>query len=337
LTAPTADDLRAWHRVQSAALAHDRPGEPVPDQEAVRGELTVPGVDSRRVLWLVRGRNGDAVATASLQLFSDPERARTADVGLTVHPAHRRLGAGSRLLATVVEAAARAGCRTLVANAAAGTTVEAFLGARGFSPALRLTHQRLLLDEVPERVRDRPDAPDSGYRLVFWPGAAPEHLIAGFARARGEAAATATGRLDLGPRCWDPARLRKAAEVVARRGERLLTVAALCGPPDGDAGEDAGSADGGIAGFTELVVPAPGAGHTARQYATAVLPAHRGNGLGLRLKAEMLRRLAADHPGITEVRTDTADDDRHMLAVNAALGFRAQRRTVVYRMRLPAR
>lgn len=329
LTVPTADDLRAWHRVQSAALAHDRPGEPVPDQEAVTARLTVPGVDSRRVLWLVRGRNGDAVATASLRLFSDPDRARTADVGLTVHPAHRRLGAGSRLLATVVEAAARAGCRTLVAHAAAGTTVEAFLGARGFSPALRLTHQRLLLDEVPEHVRDRPDAPHGAYHLVFWPGAAPEDLIAGFARARGELAATATGGLDLGLRCWDAARVREAAQVVARRGEQLLTVAALSGPPGGGAGE--------IAGFTELVVPAPGAGRTARQYATAVLPAHRGNGLGLRLKAEMLRRLAADHPGITEVRTETADDNRHMLAVNAALGFRTQRRTVVYRMRLPAR
>src|SRR5262245_4454735 len=103
LAAPTAEDFHAWHRVQAAALAHDRPGEPVPSAAAVRARLTTTGSRIRTVLWLLRGPADDAVATAALRLFRDPERSRLAEAEMTVHPAHRRLGTGSRLLSTVTE------------------------------------------------------------------------------------------------------------------------------------------------------------------------------------------------------------------------------------------
>ncbi|NUP37052.1 MAG: hypothetical protein HOY76_08540, partial [Streptomyces sp.] len=50
LAAPTAEDLRAWYRVQSAAFAHDRPGEPVPSQAAVGARLATTGSRRRQVL-----------------------------------------------------------------------------------------------------------------------------------------------------------------------------------------------------------------------------------------------------------------------------------------------
>ncbi|MBM9505409.1 GNAT family N-acetyltransferase [Actinacidiphila acididurans] len=321
LNAPTAEDFRAWHRVQCAALAHDRPGEPVPSQAALTARLTTAGAGSRMVLWLVRGPGEEAVATATLRLFEDPGRSHLAEVDVTVHPAHRRLGTGSRLLSTLTEAAAGAGCRSMVAEVMAGTPGEGFLATREFVPVLRLTWQLLTLEEVPDRIRKLPDVAHHGYRLAFWEGEVPGHLADSFARAHASMADMPTGDMDTGELDWDPERVRQAARVVAARGERLLTVAALS------------EADHSVAGFTELVLPADRSPR-AQQYGTAVLPVHRGHGLGLWVKSEMLRRVRDHFPSITHIQTDNADDNRHMLAVNTALGFRPLRRTVEYQLRL---
>jgi GNAT superfamily N-acetyltransferase len=322
LTAPDAGDFRAWHLVESAALAHDRPGEPVPSLAAVEAELTTSSTTSRKVLWLVRGSGDEPVATATLRLFSDPGRSHLAQVDMTVHPAHRRLGAGSRLLATVTEAAAEAGCRSVLTEVLAGTPGEGFLATRDFQPVLRLTWLRLVLEEIPDRIKKLPDVPHPGYRLTAWEGVVPDALAETFAAARQGMADMPVGGIDFGEVRWDVDRVRDAAEVVARRGERLLTFAAVSEP------------DGCVAGYSELVLPAGDSGR-AQQYDTAVLPVHRGHGLGLWLKAAMLRQVEAAHPEITEVTTDNADDNRHMLAVNAALGFRPLRRTVAYQLTLP--
>jgi GNAT superfamily N-acetyltransferase len=327
LTAPSAEDFRAWHQVQAAALAHDRPGEPLPSLAAVEARLTTAGSGSRQVLWLVRGSGEEPVATSTLRLFTDPGRSHFAEVDMTVHPAHRRMGAGSRLLATVTEAAAAQGCRSLVTEVLAATPGEGFLATRDFKPVLRLTWLRLSLEELPDRIGKLPDVPHPGYRLTAWEGVVPDALAETFTAARQGMADMPVGGMDFGEVRWDVDRVREAAEVIARRGERLLTFAALS------------EADGSVAGYTELVLPAGGASETgdsgrAQQYDTAVLPAHRGHGLGLWLKAAMLRQIQAAHPEITEITTDNADDNRHMLAVNTALGFRPLRRTVAYQLTL---
>ncbi|WP_037906256.1 GNAT family N-acetyltransferase [Actinacidiphila yeochonensis] len=317
LGAPSADDLSAWHRVWTAASSHDRPGEPLPSPASVRRALTAAGEDSRQLLWLVRRPGGDPTATAALRLPAS-DRVPTAGLDLVVHPAHRRMGTGSRLLATATEAAAAEGCAGVTAEVPAGAPGEDFLATRGFVPVQRLTWQRLALCEVPERVVKLPDVPHPGYRLSVWEGPPPPALAAGFAAAR--------GTLGGGPR-GDAGRHaphlgeHDTAEAAARRGERLLTVAALADP------------DGAVAGYTRLVLPAEAA-EPARQLDTAVLPGHRGNGLGLWLKAAMLRRVRGDHPAVAEITTGTADDNRHMHALNAALGYRPLRRTVAYRLAL---
>ncbi|MDX6354477.1 MAG: hypothetical protein QOF98_1380, partial [Streptomyces sp.] len=225
---------------------------------------------------------------------------------------------------TVTEAATDAGCRSLAAQVIVGTSGESFLATRDFLPVLRLSWLRLALDDVPEHIRKLPELPHPGYRLTAWSGVVPDPLAASFTAARQGMADMPTGGVDFGPPEWDEDRVRAAAEVVARRGERLETVAALA------------EADGSVAGYTELVLPADGSA-PAQQYDTAVLPAHRGHGLGLWIKAAMLRRVRAEHPETTEIQTDNADDNRHMLAVNTALGFRPQRRTVIYQLSLRAR
>jgi RimJ/RimL family protein N-acetyltransferase len=53
-----------------------------------------------------------------------------------------------------------------------------------------------------------------------------------------------------------------------------------------------------------------------------VVPAHRGSGLGLWVKAEMLRRLRADRPDVTEIETRNSVANDHMWRINDRLGFR---------------
>ncbi|WP_030774149.1 GNAT family N-acetyltransferase [Streptomyces sp. NRRL F-2664] len=66
--------------------------------------------------------------------------------------------------------------------------------------------------------------------------------------------------------------------------------------------------------------------------AAAVVPAHRGHGLAMWVKAAKARRLRADHPGVVEIETDNAEDTVPMPAVNHRLGFRPYRRTRAFQL-----
>ena len=54
-----------------------------------------------------------------------------------------------------------------------------------------------------------------------------------------------------------------------------------------------------------------------------MLKSHRGHRLGLLLKAANLRQLRDVSPGTVVITTFNAEDNRPMLDVNEALGFRA--------------
>jgi GNAT superfamily N-acetyltransferase len=290
-------DVIAWHAVVAASVASDLPGEGTPTPDQIRDQLT-----GDRLSWVARVDG--AVAGVAMLRCDD----RLAEFGIQVHPAYRRRGIGSRLLAAVAEAARREGSRTLVAEASASGA--AFLEASGFTCVLSLNLMLLKIADasgVDELVR----ADHPGYRLVRWIGMVPDDLAETFAVAK-----SAMGDMPTAEN-WDTARVRDMALAVEKRGDTLLTVAALHGDT--------------IAGFTELVIPA---GEEARaiQYDTAVVPGHRGNRLGLWVKAAMLRWLREDWPGVREIETDNAEDNTHMLAVNERLGFRPLRQTRQYQV-----
>ena len=73
--------------------------------------------------------------------------------------------------------------------------------------------------------------------------------------------------------------------------------------------------------YSEIGVPGYEPGR-AYQWGTLVLPAHRGHRLGLATKVENLRRVQAAEPGRSALYTWNAEVNRHMVAVNEALGFR---------------
>jgi GNAT superfamily N-acetyltransferase len=306
-------DVAAWHAVLAASVARDLPGEPMPTLDQIHGYLTTAGFGSHHLLWVATNDAGVA-GVARLRLFNGSGRAHLGEFAIHVHPDHRRQGIGSRLLKTVAQAAREEKRRSLVVEASSETSGVPFLEANGFTCVLSLS---LLLLSVPDAggIDEIVHSEHPGYRLIRWLGVVPDDLAATFAAAKSAMGDMPTGEMDYGTTTWDTDRVRDMAEVVEKRGDTLLTVAAT----HGDA----------IAGFTELVIPV-GDGSRAIQYDTAVVSGHRGNGLGLWVKAAMLEWLRAEWPAVQEIETDNAEDNTHMLAVNERLGFRPLRQTRQY-------
>ncbi|MFD6888179.1 GNAT family N-acetyltransferase [Streptomyces sp. NPDC059957] len=319
----SAAEALAWHRVVAASTAHDLPGVPTPEPGQIHAQLTQPPLGSRRLMWVATGTDGVTVGVASLRVFTSAGQEHLAELELHVDPAHRRLGTGSLLLSAVVAACRAENRRSLIATTAADGPGEAFSGRRGFRRALALSHLLLRLDETDGADLLRiADAKHPGYRLTGWTGTVPDGLAAAFAAAKNAMNDAPVGDLDYGSVAWDADRVRAMAAVVADRGDTLLTLAAV---------HDSGA----VAGYTEILIP-HGAPPRVQQYDTAVVPEHRGHGLGLWVKAAMANLLRAEHPGVVEIETDNADDNVHMLAVNHRLGFRSYRRTCELQLDVPA-
>ncbi|HEY0539697.1 MAG TPA: GNAT family N-acetyltransferase [Actinoallomurus sp.] len=310
-------DVAAWHDVLAASVARDLPGEPAPTLDHVHGYLTTAGLDSHHLLWIAR-TGEEITAVARLRLFDGPGRDHLGQFAIDVHPDHRRRGVGSRLLETVAGAARTERRRSLVVEASSDTPGVAFLEARGFTCVLSLSLMLLSVHDAGD-VTEIVHAEHPGYRLARWLGVVPDDLAETFATAKSAMGDMPTGDMDYGTTTWDIDRVRDMAEVVEKRGDTLLTVAAMH--------------NGTIAGFTELVIPV-GDGTRAIQSDTAVIPDHRGNGLGLWVKAAMLDWLRAEWPAVDEIETDNAEDNEHMLAVNERLGFRPLRKTRQYQYEL---
>ena len=79
-------------------------------------------------------------------------------------------------------------------------------------------------------------------------------------------------------------------------------------------------ATGEMAAMTQVAID-PGSPQWGHQALTAVTRAHRGHRLGLLVKAAMLEWLATAEPQIEQIETGNAASNKHMIAVNEALGF----------------
>ncbi|WP_033196662.1 GNAT family N-acetyltransferase [Agromyces italicus] len=151
------------------------------------------------------------------------------------------------------------------------------------------------------------EAEASDYRIVGWVDRTPDDLVDGYAAARARMVLDVpAGELTIDEERWDGARVR-AHEDRALDGGRSLLVQAAVAP------------DGSVAGYTELELP-PGK-TVAYQSDTLVVAAHRGHGLGMRVKLANLVLLGEIAPERTDVYTWNADENEHMLAINVALGF----------------
>ncbi|WP_225798076.1 GNAT family N-acetyltransferase [Streptomyces aculeolatus] len=313
----------AWHAVVAAARATDLPGVPAPVREEVLAGLRGDAQAGGRMppAWAATGAEGEVTAVAGVRPASPGPARTTADLQLYVHPAARRRGTGTLLLAAVAAAAREDGWATLRAAAPACTPADVFCLRHGFVRERVVHHLLLPLAEVHRAwLAELVYTDHPGYRLATW--------YAPAVPARGTPAAPRTG---LTQPAAAPDGLAAAVPGFAFRTDtgapppesgRLLTVAALH--------RDTGA----VAGYTEVLIP-PAPAPRAQHSHLAVVPAHRRRGLGRWVTAEMLRRLHAEHPQINEVETAAADGEAAVLALGEQLGFRPYRRTHTYRLHLP--
>jgi GNAT superfamily N-acetyltransferase len=307
-----AGALRACHEVHKAAQATDDPHEP-PMSAALFGVWLFEGWDGNpSEVWFVPGEEpGRAIGWYRL-LLPDLENLDHGGLLPTVHPAFRRAGRGRELLR---HAAARAAAnqRTMLG----GETVRDSAGdafARRVGAKLGLVEARRMLDlrTVPAgqfaRLREEAAARAEGYTIVRWNGATPQEylgLVAEVFNAMNDAPRDEGYEDDV----WDAGRVRDRADRILRRtGVRGYSVAALH------------DATGEMAGLTQVEVD-PEHPEWGYQNITAVTRPHRGHRLGMATKASMLEWLATAEPQIERVVTGNAESNKHMIAVNEALGF----------------
>jgi GNAT superfamily N-acetyltransferase len=263
----------------------------------------------------------------------------TSDVAVAVLPEHRGRGIGRALRERVERIVLDAGCRTLTGftmhraePSGAPIPSPAGVGAVGSDdPASRFvvaagyrlgqTARTSALDAAAAapalagHLADARRAAGDAYRVVSWVDATPEDRLDDLALLRTRMSTDVPqGDLPQAEDPWDAERVREAEARRASSGRTGIVTAVEH------------VATGRLVGFTEIAVTGGGPrsdGHAyAYQQDTLVLAEHRGHRLGMLLKVENLRLLAREAPEVDRIVTWNADENRPMLAVNEALGFR---------------
>lgn len=343
LEAPGGDAFRESVDVRNAVRVHDAGTDVV----AVSAELLLPGwLDPHEPKILLVARvDGRIVARGVCE--RRVHETETAWMIAEVHPEYRGRGIGRALSLALEEAAIAEGRTKFIVYApspepAAGGAADGSAGVSaeiervdaptGFgsvpagNPEVRLLRDLGYTLEQVERgsrlplpvdpallaaatARARASAPETQYRLHSWVDRTPpqwrEDIVHLLTRMSTDAPSAG---LDEPEDAWTIERLLTDEE--ANAGVRIALTTAV-----------EHVASGQLVGFTEIAVPAEE--HRASwQEDTLVLREHRGHRLGLLLKAENLRVLQERHPERRSITTYNAEENRHMLDVNEALGFR---------------
>lgn len=194
-----------------------------------------------------------------------------------------------------------------------GTEVR-FLQGRGFTLEQVVRASRLELPVEAHRLRELVSASSArsgpAYAVHTWTGATPARWVADMAAlfTRMSTDAPSAG-LEEPEDPWTPTRVAEEDARLARSPRAQLCAAVEHVPT------------GRLVGYSILAAPAERS-RAVSQEDTLVLREHRGHALGMLLKVANLEHLARRRPGHPSIVTFNAEENRHMLRVNEALGFR---------------
>jgi GNAT superfamily N-acetyltransferase len=301
-----------WYDVFAAAF--DREFATTMTRDEILVALTHPSPFWDTQLWFVRDDDGTVAGVLSLDLaLQDNTSVLTARIG--VRPDRRRRGFGSALMAHVEELAGLHDRTVLQGEVDAPVSGESpgseFARAHGFELANTEAHRVLelplaaeLLDRLAAEAADR----HAGYAMVTWQDRCPDELVDGYAGLIAAfSAAVPLGDLQWEAEVWDAERVRVREGRAVEQGRPTWTTVAV-------------APDGALAGHSGLVLPdEPG---KVYQQDTLVLPDHRGRRLGLAMKVRNHAELQAAYQGPAVAHTWNAEQNAHMNAVNALLGYR---------------
>ncbi|GAA3694800.1 hypothetical protein GCM10022204_08230 [Microlunatus aurantiacus] len=293
-----------------------------------------PGIPELAARWLEFGwdldpetrylyvnAEGQAVAVLEVDL---PRRDNLHLVwgSVVVHPEHRRRGHGTALVAELVRRAREAGRTTIwLGTAEDDLGSRAFLEANGFHYASHDARRKQVLSEVDSTAVDalhtKAVEAAADYVLERLEPPHSDELLAQLVEVTEAINDAPMGDLTFEDEVFDVARLRDIETAREGRGDRIYRLAARH------------RETGGIGGHTLVVVNQLRPEH-AGQGDTAVHRDHRGHRLGLLLKIEMMRWLAETEPQVTSISTWNHADNRYMIDVNEAIGYRLSRVFAMY-------
>jgi GNAT superfamily N-acetyltransferase len=241
---------------------------------------------------------------------------------LYVHPEHRRRGLGRELLRRLAAAVAdQGGDIVLMAQTTDRIPAgDAFASAVGASAGLVSKMNQLVLAEVDRaKVAEWASVRPVGYRLERLDGPTPDRFLPTWIQAAEGMNDAPRGDLAMEDEHLTAEQIREWNEWERALGiERWLILAVH-------------EATGEGAGFTAVTYD-PKVEHQIWQQGTAVTRAHRGHGLGLWMKATMLRRILDERPRARVIRTGNANANAQMLAINTTLGFRQAASTTLWQV-----
>lgn len=254
-------------------------------------------------LWVDPDRWGEGVEEALLGAVEDEARALDRRT-IQIYTYHRPGSDGPRLAPTTGWGSVATDDRQTVFHVDNGFTLEQVERTSAFDLRGSFAEVERMLGEALEKA-----GPD--YRPVLWTSPAPEAYQEGLAYAMSRMSTDAPqGGLVVDEQKWDADRVRRRD---ARLQAQRFTVSVACV-------EHVPS--GRIAAYNELAIQADHSAATL-QWGTLVLKEHRGRSLGTIVKCANLLRWRDLVPESPRVTTFNAEENRHMLDINEALGFAA--------------
>jgi GNAT superfamily N-acetyltransferase len=273
--------------------------------------------------------DGEIVALATIE--TNAGETDTSWLSVQVLPEFRACGIGTALAERVEQTVRNEGKRKAIAyvggadlggerltsptgfgSIAVDSRETRFLQRRGyrFEQVERMSRLPLPMNGLDESLRDAVAASGPEYVVHTWERRIPDRWIPDMAVliTRMSTDAPSAG-LEEPEDVWTPERLAEHDERVAREQPRNRLTAAAEHVQSGE-----------LVAFSDLSVP-PQSHRAAMQYATLVLREHRGHKLGMLVKVSNLVQFATKYPGYPSILTFNAEENRHMLDVNEALGF----------------
>lgn len=276
---------------------------------------------------------GDQVLGAAKLMIANQPDAGTVEFDLMVDPPHRGAGVEELLLAEVEREARERGIHTIqtwtlhrpqsagprLAPSTSWGSIPADDAQTRFQVDSGFTLEQVernsvfdLTDDLSAVERMLADAlavAGDDYRAIQWTSPTPPEHLDGFAYALSRMSTDApAGGLVVDEQRWDAARVRRRDARLKAQG-LTVSVAAVLHVPSGR-----------VVAYNELTIAEDRAGAT-QQYGTLVVKEHRGHRLGTIVKCANLLRWRELVPESPRVSTFNAEENRHMLDINEAIGF----------------
>ncbi|MEP9365205.1 GNAT family N-acetyltransferase [Nocardioides sp. CN2-186] len=311
--------VRARTAVMEAVRLHEQPWSHPFVADVVAGSMRY-GWDGEPTDYFLATADDTVVAVAQYET-STYDNLHVAWFGIDVHPAHRRQGHGSAILAFLLDRARSDGKTSVGMDGWDLPGTRAFAAAHGFDLKQVSVNRRQHLAKVDrgalDRIHDEASAAAADYELVRRTGATPPAELPAVAHLSASINDAPIGDLDIEDEEFPPERIAAYEAARAGQGHLLHRIVAR----HRETGE--------LAGHTVVAVESarPSIAH---QHDTAVSREHRGHRLGVLLKADMVRWLDEVQPQVETVDTWNAESNGHMISVNEILGYEVLARGLAF-------